>query len=136
MIEDVKKNKMSSKILVHLIEYIITELYEKIYTTRHNLEEYQNNIAILHEIEKIYKEIYDRGYTSKLERKLKKFELAPGYDMSTNANLLTIKQKALEKEKERLDFLLEEEKKLQEQYDETFKLAKKENWYPTEPYYR
>ena len=32
----------------------------------------------------------------RLEKKLKLFELAPGYDMSTNANLLIIKQKALE----------------------------------------
>lgn len=136
MIEDAKKNKMSSKILVHLIEYIITELYEKIFNCKKNIEEYKNNLQILHEIEKIYKEIYDVGYTPKLKRKLKKFELAPGYDMSTNANLLTVKQRALERESERLKFLLTEEEKLQEQYNETRILAKQENWYPNEFYYR
>lgn len=136
MLEDVKKNKMSSKILVHLIEYIITELYEKIIACKKNIEEYKNNLQILHEIEKIYKEIYDRGYIAKLEKKLKKYELAPGYDMSTNANLLTVKQKALEKEEERLKFLQDEEQELQRQYNETTALAKKENWYPNEIYYR
>ena len=80
--------------------------------------------------------IYDNGYTPKLEKKLKKYELSPGYDMSTNANLLTIRQKALEKEEERLQFLREEEVKFQLQYNETYSLAKKENWYPNEPYYK
>lgn len=136
MLEDVKKNKMSSKILVHLIEHIITELYEKIYTCKKNIQQFNENIQTLHDIEKIYNEIYDKGYTPKLERKLKRYELAPGYDMSTNASLLTVKQKALEKEEERLKFLLDEEEKLQEQYNETRLLAKKENWYPDEPYYR
>ena len=56
--------------------------------------------------------------------------------MSTNANLLTIRQKALEKEEERLQFLREEEVKFQLQYNETYSLAKKENWYPNEPYYK
>lgn len=136
MLEDVKKNKMSSKIMVHLIEHIINELYEKIYTAQRNIDEFNNNLQILHDIEKIYKDIYDRGYTPKLEKKLKKYELAPGYDMSTNANLLTVKQMALEKEEARLRFLMEEEQKLQEQYNETYLLAKKENWYPKEIYYR
>ena len=136
MLEDVKKNKMSSKILVHLIEYIITELYEKIFICRRNIEQYKGNLQTLHDIEKIYNEVYEKGYTPKLERKLKKYELSPGYDMSTNANLLTVKQKAFEKEEERLTFLLDEEKKLQEQYNETRILAKNENWYPKEIYYR
>ena len=136
MLGDVKKNKMSSKILVHLIEHIITELYEKIFTCKKNIDEFKNNLQILHDIEKIYKEIYDRGYTAKIEKKLRKYELAPGYDMTTNANLLTVKQRALEKEEERLKFLMDEEAKLQEQYNETYALAKKENWYPGEPYYR
>ena len=136
MLSDAKKNKMSSKILMHLIEHLISELYEEIIDCQKNVQEFKNNVQILHELEKIYQQIYDQGYTPKLEKKLKKYELAPGYDMSTNASLLTVKQKALEKEEERLRFLMEEEKKLQEQYNETYLLAKKENWYPEEPYYR
>ena len=136
MLGDAKKNKMSSKILVHLIEYLITDLYEKIMECKKNIIQLKNDVQILHDIEKIYKQIYDNGYTPKLEKKLKKYELSPGYDMSTNANLLTIRQKALEKEEERLQFLREEEVKFQLQYNETYSLAKKENWYPNEPYYK
>ncbi|MBQ9313509.1 MAG: HD domain-containing protein [Clostridia bacterium] len=136
MLGDAKKDKMSSKILVHLIEYLLSELYEEITTCKKNVQEFKNNIQIMHDIEKIYKQIYDNGYTPKLVKKLKKYELAPGYDMSINANLLTVKQKALEKEEERLQFLISEEHKLQAQYDEAYTYAKKENWYPNEPYYR
>lgn len=136
MLEDVKKNKMSAKILKYLVEYVIGELYEKIYTSKNNIEQFKNNIQILHDIEKIYKEIYDRGYSPKLEKKLKKYQLAPGYDMSINANLLVVKQKALEKEEERLKFLYDEEEKIQVYYEEIYAIAKKENWYPGETYYR
>lgn len=136
MLEDVHKNKMSARILKHLVEHLIGELYEKIYTTKSNIDQFASNIQILHDIEKIYKEIYDRGYTPKLEKKLKKYELAPGYDMSINANLLVLKQKALEKEKERLDVLMDEESKIQAQYEELYILSKKENWYPKETYYK
>lgn len=136
MLEDVHKNRMSARILKHLVEHLIGELYEKIYTTKSNIDQFTSNIQILHDIEKIYKEIYDRGYTPKLEKKLKKYELAPGYDMSINANLLVLKQKALEKEKERLDVLMDEESKIQAQYEELYILSKKENWYPKETYYK
>lgn len=136
MIDDVKNNKMSAKIFKYLIEYIIGELYEKIYASKRNIKEYENNIQVLHDIEKLYKEIYDRGYTPRMKRKLKKYELAPGYDMSVNANLLVVKQKALEKEKERLAELEEEKVKIQVQYEEVYNLGKKENWYPKEVYYR
>lgn len=136
MVEDVKKNKMSAKILKYLIQHVIDSLYDEINTTEKNIEQYVNNLQILHDIEKIYKEIYDRGYNLKLEKKLKKYELSPGYDMSVNANLLVIKQKALEKEKERLNLLLDEDKKIQMLYDENYNLSKKENWYPEQKYYR
>lgn len=136
MLGDVRKNRMSAKILMHLIEYIISELYEKITVCKRNIQEYNSNIQVLHDIENIYKQIYDKGYTKKLERKLKKYELSPGYDMSTNANLLTVKQKALEREEERLKFLIDEENQLQMQYREAYSYARKENWYPKEKYYK
>ena len=136
MLGDAKKNRMSAKILRYLIEYLIGELYEKIYTSQKNIELYEDNLQVLHEIEKIYKEIYDMGYSDKLEKKLKRYELPAGYDMGVNANLLVVKQKALEREKERLKTLQEEEEKIQAQYEETCELAKKENWYPNEKYYK
>ena len=62
--------------------------------------------------EKIYKEIYDKGMDSKIEKKLKKFDLAPGYDMSTNANLILNKQKLLDRDKAAYDFIQKEIKKI------------------------
>lgn len=135
MIEDVKKNRMSGRILLHLINYCIGILSEKVSISEENIAQYENNLQILHDIEKIYKEIYDRGYSQRLEKKLKKYELAPGYDMSANANLLVAKQKALEKEKENLNLLVTEKKKLYKQFNEVNALAKRENWYPHEKYY-
>lgn len=98
MLDDVKKGKTSAEMLEILLLVVIEDLEEKYETHVSNVMKYQNNLAILHELEDIYKQIYDRGLTRKLEKKLSKFELAPGYDMSTNANLLIVKQKALEKE--------------------------------------
>lgn len=135
MIDDVKLNRMSGRILLHLIDYCIGVLQEKIFASENNIMQYENNLQILHDIEEIYKEIYDRGYTPKLEKKLKKYELSPGYDMSANANLLVAKQKALEKEKENLNLLNNEKEKLYEQFDEVAEISKKENWYPNEKYY-
>ncbi len=136
MIDDVKKNRMSAKILIYLVEYILDELYYKIYNTKSNIEQFEDKVKTLHDVEKIYKEIYDRGFNPKLEKKLKKYELAPGYDMSTNANLLVLKQKALEREKNNLDELKEEKRIIQDQYEELYELAKKENWYEDEKYYK
>lgn len=135
LLEDVKRNRMSARILRYLVEHVMNEVYSKILVSEKNIEQYANNIQILHDIEKIYKEIYDRGYSSRLERKLKKYQLAPGYDMSVNANLLVVKQKALEKEQERLHLLIEEEEKIQKQYEEIRNIAKHENWYQDEKYY-
>lgn len=135
MFDDTMQNKMSARILMRLYECVMLELHEKINVSRNNVEQFENNIQILHDIEHIYKEIYDRGYTSKLEKKLKKYQLAPGYDMSVNANLLIIKQKAKEKEIELLNTLYDEEKKIHNQYEELYKVAEKENWYPDEKYY-
>lgn len=100
MLKDVRARKMSKSMFEILLMVVIEDLEEKLITHNINIENYENNLEILHELEKIYKSIYDCGYSKKLEKKLAKFELAPGYDMSTNANLLIVKQKALEKEKE------------------------------------
>ena len=61
---------------------------------------------------------------------LAKYDLQAGYDMSMNANLLINKQKALEKEREWLEFCKEEYKVMKKQEDEINSIAKKEKWYP------
>ena len=102
MLGDVKKRKMSAFYFEFLVLAVIEKLEEKYKNHKITIRKYENNLEILHELEVIYKQIYDRGFTPKLEKKLRKFELAPGYDMSMNANLMITKQKALEREKEAL----------------------------------
>ncbi len=98
MLNDVTAGKMSADYYEILLLVVLEKLEEKYMTHINNIQKFNNNLEVLHELERIYKQIYDRGLTPKLEKKLKLFELAPGYDMSTNANLLIIKQKALERE--------------------------------------
>lgn len=113
MVQDVKNKKMSGEYLVYLLMVVYDEVTEERNTHEKNVMQYRNNLEILHELEGIYKQIYDQGLTKKLERKLKRFELAPGYDMSTNANLLIIKQRALEKEIEKMKLYESEQEEIQ-----------------------
>ncbi len=113
MVEDVKNNKMSGEYLTYLLMVVYDEVTEQKRVHEKNVMQYKNNIEILHELEGIYKQIYDQGLNKKLERKLKRFELAPGYDMSTNANLLIGKQKALEKEIEEMKLYESEQEEIQ-----------------------
>ena len=92
---------------------VYDEVTEQKMVHERNVIQYKNNIEILHELESIYKQIYDQGLNKKLERKLKRFELAPGYDMSTNANLLIGKQKALEREIEEMKLYESEQEEIQ-----------------------
>lgn len=117
MYGDVIAGKMLADYFEVLILVVLDKLYEEHEAHIVSIMKLENNLEILHELERIYKQIYDRGLTPKLEKKLKKFELAPGYDMSTNANLLIIKQKALEREKE-------SEKKCKDEIENILKLKK------------
>ena len=134
MIGDARKGKMSARIMEYLMKTLLKEVHERIEVHENNIGEYKENLDVLHELEKIYKSIYDRGYTVKDQRKLAKYDLPAGYDMSTNANLLINKQKALEKEKEWLEFCKEEYKVMKKQEDEIHSIAKKEKWYPNVDY--
>lgn len=120
MLNDVKAGKMSAQYFLHLLMVVIEDLTEKLETHERNVVQYQNNLEILHELERIYKQIYDQGLTRKLEKKLKRYDLEPGYDMSTNANLLIIKQKSLEKEVEWRNLCESEVKSITELFDEAF----------------
>ena len=99
MLNDVKSKKMASNYFEALLMVVLDDLNEELYSHTLCIEKYSSDLEILKELEKIYKEIYDKGLTTKLEKKLSKFELEPGYDMSTNINLKVLKQKKLEEEK-------------------------------------
>lgn len=134
MLGDAKKGRMSAKIMSYLMKSLLEDVVNNIVTHENNIEELKENLEILHELEKIYKNIYDRGYSPKTAKMLSKFDLPAGYDMSTNANLLIVKQKALEKEKEWLDFCKDEYKTMRKQDDEIRSIARKEKWYPEKEY--
>lgn len=136
MIGDAKKGKMSAKIMVYLMRTLLKEVEERINTHENNIAELKENLEILHELEKIYKSIYDRGYSDRSAKQLARFDLPAGYDMSTNANLLIVKQKALEKEKGWFDFCKEEYKLMKKQEDEIKSIAKREKFYRPEVYER
>lgn len=136
MLGDARKNKMSAKIMVYLMRTLLKEVEERIITHENNISQLKENLETLHDLEKIYKSIYDRGYSNKSARQLARFDLPAGYDMSTNANLLIVKQKALEKEKEWLDFCKDEYKLMKKQDDEIKAIARRERIYRPEVYER
>lgn len=134
MISDARKEKMSARIMCYLMKSLLEEVINNIVTHENNISELKEEIEVLHELEKIYKNIYDRGYSPKTAKMLSKFQLPAGYDMSTNASLLIVKQKALEKEKEWYDFCKDEYKVMKKQDEEIKALARKEKWYPEREY--
>ncbi len=136
MLGDARKNKMSAKIMVYLMRTLLKEVEERIITHENNISQLKENLETLHDLEKIYKSIYDRGYSNKSARQLARFDLPAGYDMSTNANLLIVKQKALEKEREWLDFCKDEYKLMKKQDDEIKAIARRERIYRPEVYER
>ena len=136
MLGDARKNKMSAKIMVYLMRTLLKEVEERITTHENNISQLKENLETLHDLERIYKSIYDRGYSNKSARQLARFDLPAGYDMSTNANLLIVKQKALEKEKEWLDFCKDEYKLMKKQEDEIKAIARRERIYRPEVYER
>lgn len=136
MLGDARKNKMSAKIMVYLMRTLLKEVEERIITHENNISQLKENLETLHDLERIYKSIYDRGYSNKSARQLARFDLPAGYDMSTNANLLIVKQKALEKEREWLDFCKNEYKLMKKQEDEIKSIARRERVYRPEVYER
>lgn len=136
MLGDARKNKMSAKIMVYLMRTLLKEVEERIITHENNISQLKENLETLHDLERIYKSIYDRGYSNKSARQLARFDLPAGYDMSTNANLLIVKQKALEKEREWLDFCKDEYKLMKKQDDEIKAIARRERIYRPEVYER
>ncbi|MBR4110714.1 MAG: HD domain-containing protein [Clostridia bacterium] len=128
LLEDVEKGKTAPKYLYYLILNILSELESVLQEYEELIKGVNNEIEILKELEKIYKQIYDQGFTPKLAKKLSKYELESGYDMSTNANLLVIKQQKLERMQNELKDLEEEEEKLRIQAKTTEKLISDEDW--------
>ncbi len=128
ILEDIRKGKTGAKYLYFLLISVIKELQE---TYNGDVTEYQKtkqDIETLKELDKIYKQIYDRGYTSSLSKKLDRYELAPGYDMTTNSNLLSRNISKLESLEKKLAEEKSEIEKLTWQSKEAYKLIKRREW--------
>ena len=89
MLNDVKKGKTGSKYLYFLLLCVTDEYMVKNKGNIKELREAKEHLVDLKDLDKIYKKIYDRGYSDSLAKKLKKYELPSGYDLSANTNLLT-----------------------------------------------
>lgn len=118
MINEVKTHKMEGKYLYYLIESVLETSETKLEEIESHKEKTKNEIETLSELEEIYKQIYDTTLTRKLEKKLERYSLEPGYDMSINANLLINKKKLLEKIQNEETQTLEERKRLKKQQKE------------------
>ena len=128
ILSDVKKGKTGSKYLYFLLLAIIDELESE---NKGNIEEYneaKEHLEILQDLDKIYKQIYDRGYSESLAKKLKKYELAPGYDLSINTNLMSKTNQKIEKLTQVIKETKEEIETLKMQCKEAKKLIKSKEW--------
>lgn len=128
MLEDVEKGKTSGKYLYYLLLVVIEELENTVKEYEIDVVKLKNELEILKDLESIYKQIYDKGFTPKLAKKLSKYDLEKGYDMSTNANILVIKQQRLERMQNELKEFAEEREKLKIQLKKLEKLIKPSEW--------
>ena len=111
-----------------LLMSVIKERQDKYEGNREEYLKIKQDIDILKELDKIYKEIYDRGYSASLAKKLDRYDIQPGYDMTTNTNLLSrnlakieVLEKVLTEDKEELDILTKQLKTVKG-------LIKKKEW--------
>lgn len=128
MLEDVEKGKTSGKYLYYLLLVVIEELENTVKEYEIDVMKLKGELEILKDLEKIYKQIYDQGFTPRLAKKLAKYDLEKGYDMSTNANILVIKKQKLERMQNELKEFAEEREKLKAQLKKLEKLIKPSEW--------
>lgn len=128
MIEDVKKGKTGAKYIYYLTESLIYELIEKNESIEDTIKATKENLETLRELEVIYKKIYDQGYSKKWAKKLERYELQPGYDMSANANLLVVNKQKLEKLTQEFEENKSEKEKLEKCSKQLHGLIRAKEW--------
>lgn len=128
MIEDIQKGKTGAKYLFFLTSYLVDEYEKKIEEVEGAITVINDNLEILKDLEKIYKQIYDQGYSDKLARKLSKYNLAAGYDMSANANLLVVNKQKLERLTNDLNDKKIEKETLKRQSKQLYRLIRNKEW--------
>ncbi|MBO5141721.1 MAG: HD domain-containing protein [Clostridia bacterium] len=128
MIEDVQKGKTGAKYIYYLCTYLVDELAKKIKELEDSIDIVKGNLETLKDLESIYKQIYDQGYSNRLARKLSKYDLAPGYDMSANANLLVVNKQKLERLNNTLQEVKNERETIKRQTKQLYRLVRNKEW--------
>ena len=128
MIGDIEKGKTGAKYLYFLMISVINEIQTRYEGNREEYMKLKQDIEVLQELDKIYKEIYDRGYTASLAKKLDRYEISPGYDMTTNSNLLSRNLAKIETLEKVLTEDKEEIATLNAQLKKVKSLIKKKEW--------
>lgn len=128
MLEDVQKGKTGAKYLYYLLLYLVDEFQKKVEEDEKAIVLINDNLETLKDLESIYKQIYDQGYSNRLARKLAKYNLPAGYDMSANANLLVVNKQKLERITESLEKKKEEYELLKKQCKQAYRLVRNKEW--------
>ncbi len=128
MIEDVQKGKTGAKYLYYLVLYLVDEIEKKVEEEEKALLLVEDDLETLKELEEIYKQIYDQGYSNKFAKKLARYQLPAGYDMSANANLLVAKKQTKEKMEQELSSNKEEYETLKRQCKQLHRLVRNKEW--------
>lgn len=128
MLGDVEKGKTSAKYLYYLLLTVIEDLENTVEEYEIAIMKLKGELEILKELEGVYKQIYDQGPTPRLSKKLAKYDLERGYDMSTNANILVIKQQKLERIQNELKELETEANKLKSQKKKLERMITPDEW--------
>lgn len=124
MICNVKDGKMGSKYLYYLLLVIVEETIEKNNGNIYELNKAKKDLETLKELDVIYKQIYDRGYSTQYANKLNRYNLSPGYDMTTNTALLTRTKAKIESLEKDIKFYKTEIVKLNKYCKEARRLIK------------
>ena len=124
ILSDVKKGKTGSKYLYYLLTKVIVEREEMYQGDVEKYNKTKQDIETLKDLDKIYKTIYDRGYSAALSKKLNRYELPSGYDMTTHSNLLSRNLNLYETLQNQIAVEKQEIEKLKKQIKEAKKLIK------------
>lgn len=131
MIEDIQKGKTGAKYLYYLATYLTDEYSKKVEELENAILLVKDNIETLKDLEAIYKQIYDQGYSNRTAKKLSKYNLPAGYDMSTNANLLVVNKQKLERLNVDLSDKTTERDTLKRQTKQLYRLIRNKEWNTT-----
>ncbi len=128
LIDDIKNGKTGAKYLYYLLIAVKNDLVERLNGNKQELKKARYDLEVLKDLDVIYKKIYDFGPKPQFKRKLNRYELSPGYDMSQNSTLLSNTMARIEKLEKWVTEDTVQIKRLKQQTKEIKKLIKGKEW--------